>query len=148
MPSPKYTQTYKKVSDMGVKLKKDTSKDGPSNDDQLHVRTTATCLPKRHKTFGRWNLANTMRSCTRTPRSQKARTSALRRSQACSILLYVLLRIYLFAYRATLPAHTYERHALWRIQKRCVLEGYVMVLWAYTDNHTGQGKVQQVEGGR
>jgi hypothetical protein len=37
MPSAKYTETYKKVSAMGEKLKA-AGKQGPSNDEQLHVR--------------------------------------------------------------------------------------------------------------
>lgn len=37
MPSAKYTETYQKVSAMGEKLKK-AGKQGPSNDEQLHVR--------------------------------------------------------------------------------------------------------------
>jgi hypothetical protein len=37
MPSAKFTQTYEKVSKMGEKLKA-AGKQGPSNDEQLHVR--------------------------------------------------------------------------------------------------------------
>jgi diazepam-binding inhibitor (GABA receptor modulating acyl-CoA-binding protein) len=37
MPGAKYTETYKKVSAMGEKLKA-AGKQGPSNDEQLHVR--------------------------------------------------------------------------------------------------------------
>jgi diazepam-binding inhibitor (GABA receptor modulating acyl-CoA-binding protein) len=37
MPSAKFTQTYDAVSKMGEKLKA-AGKQGPSNDEQLHVR--------------------------------------------------------------------------------------------------------------
>jgi diazepam-binding inhibitor (GABA receptor modulating acyl-CoA-binding protein) len=37
MPSAKFTQTYEAVSKMGEKLKA-AGKQGPSNDEQLHVR--------------------------------------------------------------------------------------------------------------
>ncbi|KAF2125071.1 hypothetical protein P153DRAFT_426085 [Dothidotthia symphoricarpi CBS 119687] len=36
MPSAKYTETYKKISAMGEKLKA-AGKQGPSNDEQLHL---------------------------------------------------------------------------------------------------------------
>jgi len=39
MPGAKYTETYKKVSAMGEKLKA-AGKQGPTNDEQLHVRTS------------------------------------------------------------------------------------------------------------
>jgi hypothetical protein len=38
MPSAKYTETYQKVSKMGEKLKA-AGKQGPSNDEQLSVRS-------------------------------------------------------------------------------------------------------------
>lgn len=41
MPSAKYTETYQKVSKMGEKLKA-AGKQGPSNDEQLNVRSMRT----------------------------------------------------------------------------------------------------------
>lgn len=45
MAGAKYTETYKKVSAMGEKLKA-AGKQGPSNDEQLHVRLlySSSCL--------------------------------------------------------------------------------------------------------
>jgi hypothetical protein len=46
MPSAKFTQTYEAVSKMGEKLKA-AGKQGPSNDEQLHVRRysfTSHCI--------------------------------------------------------------------------------------------------------
>jgi len=45
MPGAKYTETYKKVSAMGEKLKA-AGKQGPSNDEQLHVRVFLFTLPR------------------------------------------------------------------------------------------------------
>jgi diazepam-binding inhibitor (GABA receptor modulating acyl-CoA-binding protein) len=44
MPSAKFTQTYENVSKMGEKLKA-AGKQGPSNDEQLHVRLSNLQLP-------------------------------------------------------------------------------------------------------
>jgi hypothetical protein len=44
MPGAKYTETYKKVSAMGEKLKA-AGKQGPSNDEQLHVRLPSSLIP-------------------------------------------------------------------------------------------------------
>ena len=43
MPSAKYTEVYKKVSQMGEKLKA-AGKQGPSNDEQLNVRAALCSL--------------------------------------------------------------------------------------------------------
>lgn len=47
MPGAKYTDTYKKVSAMGEKLKA-AGKQGPSNDEQLHVRGPYSQLYSRN----------------------------------------------------------------------------------------------------
>jgi hypothetical protein len=44
MPSAKYTEVYKKVSQMGEKLKA-AGKQGPSNDEQLSVRLSHPQAP-------------------------------------------------------------------------------------------------------
>jgi hypothetical protein len=46
MAGAKYNETYKKVSTMGEKLKA-AGKQGPSNDEQLHVRFPL--LPKKFR---------------------------------------------------------------------------------------------------
>ena len=102
MLSAKYTQTYEKVSMMGEKLKA-AGKQGPSNDEQLNVRFSllqelpgSWCGVRRTKehiheggTTNEEHWLTLPNSCTPTPRSQKARTLALRRSLACSTLRYV-----------------------------------------------------------
>jgi hypothetical protein len=45
MPSAKFTQTYEKISKMGEKLKA-AGKSGPSNDEQLNVRSSFPSLDK------------------------------------------------------------------------------------------------------
>ena len=74
MTGAKYNETYKKVSAMGEKLKA-AGKQGPSNDEQLHVRFTHNLhLLLRTGNGGRKSgreeyIANTrISSCTRTPK--------------------------------------------------------------------------------
>jgi diazepam-binding inhibitor (GABA receptor modulating acyl-CoA-binding protein) len=63
MPSAKFTQTYEKISKMGEKLKA-AGKQGPSNDEQLNVRSH-TPFPNaredrqkyRHSIFKAWTIS-------------------------------------------------------------------------------------------
>jgi hypothetical protein len=48
MTGAKYNETYKKVSTMGEKLKA-AGKQGPSNDEQLHVRLSAPPKERRRR---------------------------------------------------------------------------------------------------
>lgn len=90
MPSAQYTETYQKVSKMGEKLKA-AGKQGPSNDEQLSVRTHQI---KSFHTLGKLyeksrTLLTPIDSFTPTLRLPRARTSARPRSLACSTSLYV-----------------------------------------------------------
>jgi hypothetical protein len=48
MTGAKYNETYKKVSTMGEKLKA-AGKQGPSNDEQLHVRLSQYPISRRKR---------------------------------------------------------------------------------------------------
>jgi hypothetical protein len=126
MPSAKYTEVYKKVSQMGEKLKA-AGKQGPSNDEQLSVRLSDPQAPRTRYSpsypHSHEPSANTTRSSTPTPRSPRARTLLPPRSPACSTSLYVShARAAPFCRRK----HTTHTHML--------------------THAPGQGQVQQVAG--